>query len=145
MRSVAFAPDIVDLFGTRCVRAFVCMSQPDRDKNSTIATCEAVTRAFATAGVRAVLLVDRPSEECSSVPIDTQEPSGVAAIRESVLSGREAAVLQLISEGLDTAEIAEQLCYSIRTVKSVVHEVTRRLHLRNRAHAVAYAIRLGLI
>jgi DNA-binding NarL/FixJ family response regulator len=64
---------------------------------------------------------------------------------QPTLTGRETAVLRLIAEGLGTAEVAEQLCYSTRTVKSVIHEVTRRLHLRNRTHAVAYAIRLRLI
>jgi hypothetical protein len=30
-------------------------------------------------------------------------------------------------------------------VKNVLHELTSRLHLRNRAHAVAYALRHDLI
>ena len=61
------------------------------------------------------------------------------------LSEREVAVLRLVADGLDTLEIAEQLSYSERTVKHVVHAVTTRLHLRNRSHAVAYAVRQGLI
>jgi len=61
------------------------------------------------------------------------------------LSDREAEVLRLLAEGLDTAEIAVELAYSARTVKSVLQDVTRRYHLRNRTHAVAYAVRLGLI
>ena len=32
-----------------------------------------------------------------------------------------------------------------RTVKNIIHNVTSRLDLRNRTHAVAYAIRQGLI
>ncbi|MFD8796249.1 helix-turn-helix transcriptional regulator [Streptomyces vinaceus] len=58
---------------------------------------------------------------------------------------READVLRLIAEGLDTAEIAGKLSYSERTVKNVMHGLTTRLHLRNRAHAVAYALREGYI
>ena len=47
---------------------------------------------------------------------------------------------------LDTAEIAARDCpISERTVKNVLHEVTTRLHLRNRAHAVGYVMRHGLI
>lgn len=61
------------------------------------------------------------------------------------LSDRELDVLRLVAEGLETSEIAERLCYSERTVKGVVHEITSRLRLKNRAHAVAYAVRHGLI
>jgi DNA-binding NarL/FixJ family response regulator len=61
------------------------------------------------------------------------------------LSDREVEVLRLIADGLDTSEIASQLCYSQRTVKNVLHDVTTRLQLRNRSHAVAYAVREGLI
>ena len=43
------------------------------------------------------------------------------------------------------AEIARELCYSQRTVKNILHDVTTRLQLRNRSHAVAYAVREGLI
>jgi DNA-binding NarL/FixJ family response regulator len=61
------------------------------------------------------------------------------------LSPRETEVLRLVAEGLDTAEIADQMCYSERTVKNVLHDLTTRLQLRNRSHAVAYAMREGLI
>jgi DNA-binding NarL/FixJ family response regulator len=61
------------------------------------------------------------------------------------LSPREAEVLRLIAEGHETAEIAERMCYSERTVKNVLHDLTSRLQLRNRSHAVAYAVREGLI
>jgi DNA-binding NarL/FixJ family response regulator len=61
------------------------------------------------------------------------------------LSAREVEVLRLIADGLGTEEIARTLCYSQRTVKSVLHGVTTRLQLRNRSHAVAYAVREGLI
>ena len=43
------------------------------------------------------------------------------------------------------AEIATRLSYSQRTIKTVLHDVTTRLQLRNRSHAVAYALREGLI
>ncbi|PWI42147.1 response regulator transcription factor [Streptomyces sp. ICBB 8177] len=63
----------------------------------------------------------------------------------SGLTPREADVLRLVAEGLDTGEIASKLSYSERTVKNVMHGLTTRLHLRNRAHAVAYALREGYI
>jgi DNA-binding NarL/FixJ family response regulator len=61
------------------------------------------------------------------------------------MSAREIEILRLVAEGLDTAEIAGKLAYSERTVKNVLHDVTTRLQLRNRSHAVAYALKQGLI
>ena len=63
----------------------------------------------------------------------------------SGMSEREITVLRLVADGLDTAEVANELFYSERTVKNVIHDVTTRLNLRNRTHAVAYALRNGLI
>jgi len=63
----------------------------------------------------------------------------------SGLSEREIEVLRLVADGLDTSEIAGSLAYSERTIKNIIHDVTARLNLRNRSHAVAYAVRQGLI
>jgi DNA-binding NarL/FixJ family response regulator len=63
----------------------------------------------------------------------------------SGLTEREVKVLRLLAEGMDTAEVGRQLFLSERTVKNAVHDVMSRLNLRNRTHAVAYAIRQGLI
>jgi DNA-binding NarL/FixJ family response regulator len=63
----------------------------------------------------------------------------------SGLSTREVDVLRHVADGLDSAEIAARLNYSERTVKLVLHRLTTRLSLRSRAHAVAYAIRSGLL
>ena len=70
------------------------------------------------------------------------DPRGIAL---SGLSEREAAVLRLVAEGLETGEIARRLSYSERTIKNVIHDVTSRLGLKNRSHAVAFALREGLI
>ena len=61
------------------------------------------------------------------------------------LTDREVKVLKLLAEGFDTVEVGHQLFLSERTVKNIVHDVTSRLNLRNRTHAVAYALRQGLI
>ncbi|BAK33396.1 putative LuxR family transcriptional regulator [Microlunatus phosphovorus NM-1] len=61
------------------------------------------------------------------------------------LTPRETEVLRLVADGLDTSEIASRMCYSERTVKNVLHDLTSRLQLKNRTHAVAYAVREGLI
>jgi DNA-binding NarL/FixJ family response regulator len=58
---------------------------------------------------------------------------------------RELAVLRMLGEGCDTREIARRLAYSERTVKTVIQDLSQRLGLRNRSHAVAYAVRNGLI
>lgn len=69
--------------------------------------------------------------------------AGRTGVPSSGLTPREVDVLRLVAEGLDTGEIAGKLSYSERTVKNVIHGLTTRLHLRNRAHAVAYALREG--
>jgi DNA-binding NarL/FixJ family response regulator len=61
------------------------------------------------------------------------------------LAAREVEVLRLVAEGYDTADIALKLSYSERTIKNVLHAVMTRLNLRNRSHAVAFALRQGLI
>ncbi|MFD7817886.1 LuxR C-terminal-related transcriptional regulator [Streptomyces sp. NPDC059785] len=71
--------------------------------------------------------------------------SGRTGAPSSGLLPREVDVLRLVADGLDTGEIASKLSYSERTVKNVMHGLTTRLHLRNRAHAVAYALREGYI
>lgn len=61
------------------------------------------------------------------------------------LSERELAALQLLSDGYETREIAEELCYSERTVKNIVHDLMTKLNCRNRAQVVAVAARHGVI
>ena len=54
-------------------------------------------------------------------------------------------VLRLLAQGADTRGISSALRYSERTVKELIHNIEHDLHARNRAHAVAVAIRQGLI
>lgn len=61
------------------------------------------------------------------------------------LSVRESEILRLVADGMDTREVATRLSCSERTVKDVLHDITSRFQLRNRTHAVAYAVREGLI
>lgn len=58
---------------------------------------------------------------------------------------REVEVLRLLAEGVDTLEIAQRLSYSERTVRNIIHGLLTRMKLRNRAHAVAYALRNGVM
>jgi len=115
-----------------------------------------VRRADATAD-RLVSVISAAAAGEGSVPPDllgrllgqvTQLQRQVLAprgLRFSGLAEREVQVLRLVADGLETSEIASKLSYSERTIKKVLHEVMTRLQLRNRSHAVAYALRNGLI
>jgi DNA-binding NarL/FixJ family response regulator len=61
------------------------------------------------------------------------------------LARREVDVLRLLAKGDSTREIAEELAYSERTVKNIVHDLLVKLNCRTRAHAVALATREGVI
>ncbi|POX42239.1 helix-turn-helix transcriptional regulator [Streptomyces sp. Ru73] len=87
-------------------------------------------------------LLGRLITQIGSMQRSAAGPSDVPA---SGLTAREVDVLRLVAEGLGTGEIAGKLSYSERTVKNVMHGLTTRLHLRNRAHAVAFALREGYI
>jgi DNA-binding NarL/FixJ family response regulator len=118
--------------------------------------CAVVSRVDATPSRLARLAVQAASGEFS-LPQDMlgRLIKQVARLQHQVLtpmgvhlsglSTREITVLKLVAEGLGTHDIALELSYSERTVKNVLHDVTSRLQLRNRSHAVAYAIREGLI
>ncbi|WP_052768444.1 response regulator transcription factor [Streptomyces humi] len=66
-------------------------------------------------------------------------------LTQSGLNTREIDVLRLVAQGLDLAEIADTMCYSERNIKKILYGVINRLGLRNRVHAVSYAIRNRLI
>lgn len=87
-------------------------------------------------------LLGRLLEHVGRLQREVLSPSGMTL---SGLTEREIEVLRLVSEGKDTAEIATELAYSERTIKNIIHDVTARLNLKNRSHAVAYAVRQGLI
>jgi len=109
-------------------------------------TAEALVRlveaAAAGEGALPPDLLGRLLDRVSRLQRHVLEPRG---LHLRGITTRETEVLRLIASGLSTQEIAHELSYSQRTVKSIVHDVTNRFHLRNRSHAVAYAMREGLI
>ena len=74
-----------------------------------------------------------------------REVTSARGVNLSGLKKRELDVLRLVADGWSTGEIAQRLSYSERTIKTIIRDVTVRLNLRNRAHAVAYALKEGLI
>jgi DNA-binding NarL/FixJ family response regulator len=82
-----------------------------------------------------------PSDLLSGLLVAVRADDG----RTSRLTNREEQVLRLIADGHATREVAAELCYSERTVKNVLHDVVTKLGARTRSHAVAHAVRAGLI
>ncbi|MFF2518968.1 LuxR C-terminal-related transcriptional regulator [Streptomyces sp. NPDC058086] len=70
---------------------------------------------------------------------------GPMGLTPSGLEAREVDVLRLLADGLDTTEIAQKLNYSERTIKNIISGMMNRLGLRNRTHAVAFALRSGTL
>jgi DNA-binding NarL/FixJ family response regulator len=112
-----------------------CDTRPE-----TLVAC--VRRAAAGDGTVPPDLLGRLLDQVGMAQRQVLSPRGLSF---SNLTKREIEVLRLLADGHNTAEVARELVYSERTVKNVLADVTRRLSLRNRTHAVAYALRQGLI
>jgi LuxR family transcriptional regulator, maltose regulon positive regulatory protein len=62
-----------------------------------------------------------------------------------MLSGREYAVLRLVSEGLSNQEIARNLVVTVSTVKTHLNNIYAKFHVHTRLQAVTKAYDLGLL
>ncbi|MFF0754252.1 response regulator transcription factor [Streptomyces sp. NPDC004267] len=61
------------------------------------------------------------------------------------LTDRQIEVLRLMADGHGNEAIARMLSCSKHTVKNVIYELMGQLQVHNRSHAVAHAVRTGLI
>ncbi|MFN2321894.1 MAG: LuxR C-terminal-related transcriptional regulator [Trueperaceae bacterium] len=74
-----------------------------------------------------------------------RQPAAGATEASAVLSGRELECLVLVAEGLSNREIGDVLGIGTETVKSHVGAILQKLAAKDRAQAVAFAFRRGLI
>ena len=61
------------------------------------------------------------------------------------LSGREREIIGLLARGLTGEQVAEELVLSTETVKTHIRNAMNKLEARNRVHAIAIALREGII
>jgi DNA-binding NarL/FixJ family response regulator len=61
------------------------------------------------------------------------------------ISEREILVLRYLADGYDTTQLAKIMFLSERSVKYTLWRLMQRFSLRNRTHAVAFAIRSGIM
>jgi DNA-binding NarL/FixJ family response regulator len=71
---------------------------------------------------------------------DARDPEGLLG----QLSPRELQVLRLLAHGLTNKEIAQQMHYSVGTVKNAVQHVIEKLGVTDRTQAAVAAVRAGL-
>jgi DNA-binding NarL/FixJ family response regulator len=103
---------------------------------------EAIRAAADGDGVLSPDLLGRLLDQVVRLQRHVLNPRG---LNLAVLGDREIKLLKLLADGLDTAEVGRRMFCSERTVKNIVHDVMRRLNVRNRTQAVAYAVRHGWV
>lgn len=136
---VCSTPQGLDLF--QAIDLGVCAILP-RHEATTARLARAVRSAAAGEAAIPADMLEKLLAQFGKMQQDVLTPRG---LRASGMADREVKILGLVADGMDTREIAHQLSYSERTVKNVLHDVTTRFQLKNRSHAVAYAVREGLI
>ena len=117
--------------------SFVPREEADRDR-----VVKAIRESSRDRAVVPEKMVGWLLEQVRTIQRTVLVPQGLTA---GGLQEREVEVLRLLADGLDTVEIAHQLNYSERTIKNIVSGMLTRLNLRNRSHAVAYAMRCGAL
>jgi two-component system nitrate/nitrite response regulator NarL len=86
------------------------------------------------------------------IAVEPSPPPHAAHLRTPVdeaslvfLTRRERQVLSLLVQGASGTEIADELSLSPHTVRTHVHNLMHKLQVHNRAEAVSFAVRTGLV
>ncbi|HRD18436.1 MAG TPA: LuxR C-terminal-related transcriptional regulator, partial [Candidatus Marinimicrobia bacterium] len=62
-----------------------------------------------------------------------------------ILSDREFQTMLAIASGKTVKEIAAELNLSVKTISTYRTRILRKMHLKNNAEIICYAVRLGLV
>jgi DNA-binding NarL/FixJ family response regulator len=100
--------------------------------------CEAIHRVHEGERLLSPTLISRVLEEFEAMARER-------VVEDSHLTETELQILNYIAAGDTTKEITQKLHWSEATVNRRVQEILVKLNVSNRAHAVAEAIRRGLI
>ncbi|MFE8699359.1 response regulator [Cytobacillus sp. FJAT-54145] len=103
------------------------------------------------AGVRGYLLKDSPSEELASSIRSVMEGQRIFAPElmddmfadENPLTDREKEVLELVADGKNTKEIAEELSIKTGTVRNYISTILDKLEVTNRIEAITQSKEKG--
>ncbi|MEV6229733.1 response regulator transcription factor [Saccharopolyspora shandongensis] len=102
----------------------------------------AITAANADQAILSTALQGELLRQVKRLQRKTLQPLGLGI---TGLDDRELEILRLLADGLLTKAIATKLNYSDRTVKNVVQRLIDKVDASNRTHAVAIALRAGVI
>jgi DNA-binding NarL/FixJ family response regulator len=114
----------------------------DRTRAGDPELIEAVLAAYER---KSLLPKDLLAELGTAIRAMRRETVNPLALNPAGLNARELEVLRLLADGAEIAEIARKLTYSESTIKHVLHTLSTRFNFRNRVHAVAFALRAGVL
>jgi len=103
------------------------------------------------AGVKGYVLKDSPSEELAETIRNVMAGKRVYApelmddlySEENPLTTREKAVLELVADGKNTKEIADQLSIKAATVRNYISQILDKLEVTNRIEAITHSRKKG--
>jgi DNA-binding CsgD family transcriptional regulator len=93
---------------------------------------------------RAGAVIAAPAAAPAQPEANGQYPEARELPAQHGLTNREIEVLSLIARSRSNQEIAEELGISLNTVERHVANIYRKLNIRGRVHATAYALQHGL-